>query len=62
MPGQSQGEEDQVRDNFIVRCHTSHKLEVNEKHFETVDCFIHFGSLVKSYSSNGVEIRRRLMM
>ena len=38
---------------------TSHTLEVNGKHFETVDSFIYLGSQVNSDNNIGEETRRR---
>ena len=41
---------------------TSHTLEVNGKHFETVDSFIYLGSQVNSDNNIGEEIRRRVTL
>ncbi len=39
---------------------TNHTLEVNGKHFETVDNFIYLGSQVNSDNNIGEEVRRRV--
>ena len=41
---------------------TNHTLEVNGKHFETVDNFIYLGSQVNSSNDIGEEIRRRVTL
>ena len=41
---------------------TSHTLEVNGKHFETVDSFIYLGLQVNSDNNIGEEIRRRVTL
>ena len=41
---------------------TNHTLEVNGKHFETVDSFIYLGSQVNSDNNIGEEVRRRVTL
>ena len=41
---------------------TSHTLEVNGKHFETVDSFIYIGLQVNRDNTIGKEIRRRVTL